>query len=63
MLKKLYDSDIVDEEVILKWYDAGASCNSDVGVSKAAGTVVREQAKPFVEWLREAEEESDEDDE
>ncbi|GAQ92007.1 Translation initiation factor 5 [Klebsormidium nitens] len=63
VLKKLYDSDAVEEEVILEWYDAGAGCNADVGVPKAVGVVVREQAKPFVDWLREAEEESDEDEE
>lgn len=63
VLKKLYDSDAVEEEVILEWFDAGAGCNADIGVPKAAGAVVREQAKPFVDWLREAEEESDEDEE
>jgi translation initiation factor 5 len=63
VLKKLYDSDVVEEEKILEWFDAGAECNSDLGVPKEGGDAVRQQAKPFVEWLRSAEEESDEDDE
>lgn len=63
VLKKLYDSDVVEEEKILEWFDAGAEVNSDLGVPKEGGEAVREQAKPFVEWLRSAEEESDEDDE
>ncbi|KAG0596927.1 hypothetical protein M758_UG296400 [Ceratodon purpureus] len=64
LLKILYDEEILEEEQILLWYDAvpatnGASNGSDG--SKAA--LVRNSARPFVDWLRSAEAESEEDDE
>jgi translation initiation factor 5 len=64
LLKILYDEEILEEEQILLWYDAvpatnGAANGSDG--SKAA--LVRKSARPFVDWLRSAEAESEEDDE
>ncbi|GFO00381.1 basic leucine zipper and w2 domain-containing protein 1 [Plakobranchus ocellatus] len=49
----LYQSDVVTEDVILKWYKDGHSAKGK--------SVFLEQMKKFVEWLQNAEEESDEE--
>lgn len=54
-LRQLYELDIVEEDSILKWWDSEASKKSEV-MEK-----VRELTGQFVEWLRDAEEESEED--
>lgn len=54
VLKYLYDEDVVEEAVILKWYGAK---------SRGDAAKVKEAAKVFVEWLENADEESEEDDE
>jgi len=51
----LYKTDILSEEVILKWYKDSHSSRG--------WSVFMDQMKKFVEWLEHAEEESDEDDE
>lgn len=48
VLKMLYDLDIIQEDVILAWYDDGSG-----------GGQVKKLAKPFVEWLKNAESEDE----
>lgn len=55
LLAKLYDKELVSEEVILAW----GSKVSKKYVPKDVSKKVRKAAKPFVNWLKEAEEESD----
>lgn len=60
VLKAMYDEDLVEEDLIVAWYnkkDAGAV----LGVSSEAGAAVRSAAKPFVEWLEEEEDGSSEE--
>nr|ACO10382.1 extra bases [Caligus rogercresseyi] len=51
----LYKTDVLSEDVILKWYREGHS--------QRGWSVFMDQIKKFIEWLEKAEEESDEDDE
>lgn len=60
ILKLLYDEDILDEEVILKW----AGKPNKKHLPKSVSEELRAKAKPFIKWLQEAEvEESAESDE
>nr|CAG4647884.1 EOG090X05QT [Moina brachiata]SVE92994.1 EOG090X05QT [Moina brachiata] len=56
ILKAIYDLDLVDEEVILEW----GSKPSRKYVSKELNADILAKASPFLKWLKEAEEESDE---
>lgn len=59
ILKLFYDSDVLEEKVILDW----SQKVSKKYVSKEVAAQIHERAKPFVQWLQVAEEEeSDEDD-
>lgn len=59
ILKKMYDLDILDEEVIIEW----ASKESKKYVSKEMSRKIREKVAPLIKWLKEAEvDSSDEDD-
>ncbi|XP_078428465.1 eukaryotic translation initiation factor 5-like [Wolffia australiana] len=53
VLKLLYDEDVVEEEVVVAWFDAGAL------KAPAAASQFWKNVKPFVEWLRNAESESE----
>ena len=59
-LNALYDADVLDEPSILAWADNAAAARK-LGVSSDDAKTVRKAAAPFVEWLRTAE--SDEEDE
>ena len=58
ILKGLYDLDLVDEEVMIEW----GSKPSRKYVSKELNADILAKAQPFITWLKEAEEESDESD-
>uniref|UniRef100_A0A7S0SV28 W2 domain-containing protein n=1 Tax=Mantoniella antarctica TaxID=81844 RepID=A0A7S0SV28_9CHLO len=58
VLKELYDGDVAEEEVMLKWA-ADLRAAKKFGVDAKTGEAVRKQADPFIQWLQESEEESD----
>lgn len=57
ILVTVYDKELISEEVIIEW----GSKVSKKYVSKDISKKVRKAAKPFVKWLQEAEEESDDE--
>jgi len=57
VMKLLYDTDVVDEEVFLDW----GKKPSKKYVSKELSTEIQEKAKVFIEWLKNAAEESSEE--
>ena len=59
ILKFCYDEDIVEEEVIIEWHAAGYKANRALGIAKEDGKAIRKAADALVEWLQEAEEDSD----
>ncbi|KAI3462579.1 hypothetical protein Pfo_019242 [Paulownia fortunei] len=54
VLKALYDADVLEEENIVQWYQEGVAGNSK-------DSSVWKNAKPFVDWLQNAESESEEE--
>jgi len=56
ILKEFFEADILEEEVILEW----SKKVSKKYVSKDMATKIHEKATPFITWLKEAEEESEE---
>ncbi|XVE60402.1 hypothetical protein DITRI_Ditri05aG0125800 [Diplodiscus trichospermus] len=54
VLKVLYDNDILEEEIIMKWYRKGVA-----GSNKSSK--IWKNVKPFIEWLQNAESESEEE--
>ncbi|CAF4783640.1 unnamed protein product [Rotaria sp. Silwood1] len=58
MFYELYQKDIVSEEVFYHWYEQESTKLIDGSVA----TKIRNCAKKFIEWLRTAEEGSDQDD-
>lgn len=59
ILKLFYDEDILEEKTILEWSEK----ISKKYVSKEVSEKIHEKAKPFVQWLKEADEESSDDEE
>ena len=51
VLHALYEGSVVEEEVLLEWFDRAAAAAADDAVCKAAA--------PFITWLREAEEDDE----
>lgn len=67
ILKKLYDADILDEQAILDWHAKGLEgADRDTNIPDTLTDDMRRAlllaAKPFITWLKEAEEEGDEED-
>lgn len=58
IFKLFYDNDILEEKALLEW----ASKVSKKYVSKEFSEKIHEKAKPFINWLQEAEEEESTDD-
>ncbi|KAK8507701.1 hypothetical protein V6N13_025356 [Hibiscus sabdariffa] len=54
VIKVLYDDDILEEEFIMEWYKKGM-----VGSNKSSP--IWKNVKPFIEWLQNAESESEEE--
>jgi len=59
ILKGLYDNDVVEEEVLLEWGQKA----SKKYVSRELSEQIQAKAKPFITWLKEAEEEESESEE
>jgi translation initiation factor 5 len=57
IMKLLYDTDIVDEEVIIDW----SKKVSKKYVPKEVANEIHDKAAPFIKWLKEAEEEESSD--
>ncbi|KAG7020201.1 Eukaryotic translation initiation factor 5, partial [Cucurbita argyrosperma subsp. argyrosperma] len=54
VLKSLYDSNLIEEEFVLEWYQRGV-----VGANKSSP--IWNHVKPFIEWLQNAESETEEE--
>ena len=66
VFEALYDDDVVEEEDILKWHDAGVDgVDPDVhkppAVDAQASAAFLAASEPFVTWLREAESDTEEE--
>lgn len=57
ILQLYYNHDLISEEVVTKWGSRPSKRYVDVSISKK----VRKAAEPFLTWLAEAEEESEEE--
>jgi translation initiation factor 5 len=60
ILHALYENDLLNEKDILAWYNKGATKRF---VDKKLSSQILQKAKPFIDWLNEAEEESSEGEE
>jgi len=59
ILKLFYDSDILDEKVLLEW----GSKVQKKSVGKEVAQEIYDKSQPFIKWLKEAEEEESDSDE
>jgi len=58
ILLKFYDDDIIEEDTFYTWHEKASKRFTDKATSKE----IREMANDFIQWLRTAEESSDEED-
>jgi len=63
ILKAFYEFDIVDEAVLIEWDDMPSRKYMSKEVTKEISKEIHMKAAPFIKWLKEADEESSEDDE
>jgi len=63
VLNVLYELKVVDEDLIIAWYDRPSAGATALGVPEEAGQLVRKHAQVFIDWLKEAEEEDEEEEE
>lgn len=61
ILKAFYDNDILDESVIIEWDDKPSRKYTSKMVTKEMSKEIHTKAAPFIQWLKEAEEESSEE--
>lgn len=61
ILKVLYDEDVVEEEIIVGWFEQPAASQKALGITAEGGEEVRKTCEAFVDWLQEEESEEDED--
>lgn len=54
VLKALYDADVLEEEYVVQWFEEGLA-------GESRSSPIWKNAKPFVEWLRSAESETEEE--
>lgn len=59
IFKEFFEEDMLEEEVLLEW----AKKVSKKNVPKEVAQKIHDKAAPFIQWLKEAEEESDEESE
>jgi len=57
ILLKFYDEDIIEEDSFYTWHEKASKRFAD----KTKAKEIREMANEFIQWLRTAEESSDED--
>ena len=55
--------DVLDEDTILEWADAGRSEYTLDSVDEESRAILRGEAEPVVVWLQEAESDEEDDDE
>ena len=63
MIKQFYDEDALQEETILEWADDGRSEYTLDAVDEETRVVFRAEAEPVVNWLQEADSDSESDSE
>lgn len=62
LIKQFYDEDVLAEETILDWADAGRTEYTLDVVDEDTRAALRGEAEPVVVWLQEADSEDDSDD-
>lgn len=62
VLKMMFEEDIIDEAIIIAWYEK-TSAAAVMGVTPEDATAIRDAGQPVVQWLEEAESETDSDEE